>query len=165
MNTRLPDPKTSPELFEGILFRRSAAFIIDTIIISIITFVLFVIIAITGVITLGFAWLTFPIIAPIAILSYYALTLGSNSRATFGMQMFDIILAPTKGKPLDGIRALAHPLVYWITIWVFSPLLFIGLFTQRRQLIHDFITSTMMVRRSPMEYQNEQNFHYEEENY
>ncbi len=147
----LPDPNSAPELFENILERRVVAGVIDIIIISIIVIIVSFVLFFAGIATLGLAWLTMPIIIPFSILFYYATTLGSKKRATVGMQLLDIILVPTKGKPLDGFRVLIHPIIFWLTIWLLAPLLIIGLFTNRRQLLHDLITSTMMVRRSALE--------------
>lgn len=147
----LPDPQETPELFEGVLLRRMLAYLVDCIIISIFTGGLALITVILGILTFGLAWLILPLCLPIAIFLYYAATLGSPRRSTIGMQMFDIVLTPTSGPPLDGWKALIHPFVFWLTIWIFWPLLFIGLFTQRRQLLHDIITGSLMVRKSPMD--------------
>lgn len=151
MSISLPDPKTSPELFEGLLTRRIMAYLVDIVIISIISLAFLLATFIVGVLTLGLAWLTLPVIVPLAVLLYYVFTLGSPTRATIGMRIFDIVLTPTSGPPLEGWKVLIHPVVFWLTIWIFWPLLFVGLFTQRRQLLHDMITGTLMVRRSPME--------------
>ena len=151
MANELPDPHTAPELFDNLLARRVMAYIVDIMIISVIVGAALLGTLIVGFVTLGLGWLSLPIILPLSVLAYYAVTLGSHERATIGMRMFDLVLTPTKGAPLDGWKVLVHPFVFWLTIWIFWPLLFIGLFTARRQLIHDMITSTMMVRRSPME--------------
>ncbi len=147
----LPDPATSPELFDGVLIRRSIAFLIDTVIMSIGIAIAAVLLGILGVLTLGIAWLGYFILVPAVIILYYASTLGSSGRATIGMRVMDIVLTPTRTKPLDGVRAVLHPLIFWVTIWVFWPLLAIALFTPRRQLLHDLFVGTLMVRRSPME--------------
>jgi uncharacterized RDD family membrane protein YckC len=147
----LPDPVTAPELFEGLLTRRVIAYFIDLILIGIITGVLILFGAILGFVTFGLAWLSIPIAGPLAILFYYAVSLGSTRRATYGMAAMDLVLTPTRGLPLDGWQAIIHPIVFWITIWVAWPLLLLGLFTPRRQLLHDLITGTLMLRRSPME--------------
>jgi uncharacterized RDD family membrane protein YckC len=147
----LPDPDTAPELFDNILTRRVLAYFVDVVIISFLGGMVLLTTLLVGLLTLGLGWLTLPIVLPLTVLAYYAVTLGSPSRATIGMRIFDIILTPTQGTPLDGWKVLIHPFVFWLTIWIFWPLLFIGLFTARRQLVHDLLTSTMMVRRSPME--------------
>ena len=149
--TTLPDPATAPELFDGDLTRRVLAYVIDlALLISIVTLIAMVG-GIAGLLTFGLAWLTLPIIIPIAILGYYAMTLGSPMRATVGMAMMDIVLVPARGYPLDGWKILIHPIVFWITVWVAWPIsLIVALITPRRQMVQDLVTGTLMLRRSPM---------------
>ena len=147
----LPDPSTAPELFDGLLTRRATAYIIDVILMSLLVLAISLAGAILGFFTFGLAWVSLVFAVPAAIILYYAATLGSPRRATVGMQMMDIVLTPTRGQPLDGWMAILHALVFWITIWISWPVtLLFALFTPRRQMIHDFIMGTLMVRRSPM---------------
>lgn len=147
----LPDPSTAPELFDGLLTRRATAYIIDLILMSFLVMAISLVGAILGFFTFGLAWVSLVFAVPAAIILYYAATLGSHRRATVGMQMMDIVLTPTRGQPLDGWMAFLHALVFWITIWISWPVtLLFALFTPRRQMIHDFIMGTLMVRRSPM---------------
>ena len=148
----LPDPQTNPELFEGLLTRRAFAFVIDMVILAAITLSLGLVGLVAGVLTLGLAWLFLPLLLPFAILSYYALTLGSPARATIGMRTMDIVLTPARGRPLEGYAILIHPILFWLTVWISWPFsLAFAFFTPRRQLVHDLICGTLMVRRSPME--------------
>jgi uncharacterized RDD family membrane protein YckC len=147
----LPDPETAPELFESILQRRAMAFVIDLVILLILCAFLFVIGTIFGILTFGLGLLALPLLLPFAILAYYAATLGSPARATLGMRAMDLVLTPTRGAPLDGWKILIHPLIFWITWWVAWPVsLAFALFTPRREMVHDLLTGTLMVRRSPM---------------
>ncbi len=147
----LPDPRTAPELFDGVLMRRVFAFVVDAIILGFISMVLLLVGTIAGFLTFGLAWLALPIVIPVAILGYYAATLGSPMRATVGMSMMDIVLVPARGYPLDGWKILVHPLVFWITVWVAWPVsLVVALFTPRQQMVQDLVTGTLMLRRSPM---------------
>jgi uncharacterized RDD family membrane protein YckC len=154
MNTSrpdLPDPSSAPQLFDGVLQRRVIAFFIDTVILAVIATVILLVGAIAGIFTLGLAWLSLPFVIPLAILGYYAMTLGSPMRATVGMSMMDIVLVPARGYPLDRWKILIHPLVFWITVWVAWPVsLFVALFTPRQQMVQDLVTGTLMLRRSPM---------------
>jgi uncharacterized RDD family membrane protein YckC len=148
----LPDPSTAPELFEGILMRRVLAYIIDLGILIGVSFLILLVGVIAGFLTFGIGWAVLPIVIPVVILGYYAMTLGSRMRATVGMAAMDLVLTPTRGKPLDGWRILIHPIVFWITWWIAWPVsLAIALFTPRREMVHDLIAGTLMVRRSPME--------------
>ena len=148
----LPDPATAPELFEGVLTRRVVAYCIDLAIMAALVVVMSIIGLIAGFLTLGLAWVALVFVIPAAIVLYYAATLGSSKRATIGMQMMDIVLTPTRGQPLDGWMAIFHAAVFWITIWICWPIsLAFALFTPRRQMIHDLVVGSLMVRRSPME--------------
>jgi uncharacterized RDD family membrane protein YckC len=147
----LPDPATAPELFEGILVRRVVAYIIDLAILISLTVVASVVGLITGFFTFGLGWLALVVVIPAIIFGYYAATLGSPQRATFGMAATDIVLTPARGRPLDGWKILIHPIVFWITWWVAWPIsLVVALLTPRREMVHDLIAGTLMVRRSPM---------------
>lgn len=151
MNPNLPDPASAPELFESVLTRRVMAFFIDSAIMVFIAAVISIIGVVAGFFTLGLAWLALPIVIPLVLLGYYAATLGSHSRATIGMAAMDLVLTRTRGAPLDGWKILIHPLVFWITVWLAWPIsLIIALLTPRREMVHDLITGTLMLRRSPM---------------
>ena len=149
--TTLPDPATAPELFEGLLTRRVVAFFIDLFVMGMMIVAFAFVGLIAGFLTFGLAWLALVFVVPATIVLYYGATLGSPRRATVGMQMTDIVLTPTRGQPLDGPMAFIHAGVFWITTWISWPVsLLFALFTPRRQMIHDLLTGTLMVRRSPM---------------
>lgn len=148
----LPNPASSPELFESILTRRVIAFFIDCAVMVALIAAASVVAGILGLLTLGLAWLTFPLIVPVVFVAYYAVTLGSPARATLGMRAMDIVLTPMRDQPLDGWLAMLHVLVFWVSCSVLTPfILAVGLITNRRQLLHDMLLGVLMVRRSPME--------------
>ncbi|WEK06499.1 MAG: RDD family protein [Candidatus Devosia phytovorans] len=147
----LPDPETAPELFEGVLTRRVSAFIIDVVIMGAMILGFSLVGLVAGLLTFGLAWLALVFVVPVTILLYYTATLGSSRRATVGMQFMDIVLTPTRGQPLDGWMAIIHAAIFWLTTWISWPIsLLFALFTPRRQMIHDLVVGTLMVRRSPM---------------
>jgi len=148
----LPDPVSNPELFDGLLVRRAAAYLIDLLILGVLAFVVGIVGLVLGLLTFGLGWLGIPVLIVVATFGYYAMTLGSPARATVGMQAMDIVLTPARGRPLDGWAILIHPIVFWVTIWISWPFtILFALFTPRQQLLHDLVTGTLMVRRSPME--------------
>ncbi len=127
----LPDPTTAPELFAGVLGRRVMAYIIDLALMIAFMAMLFVVGLILSIFTLGLGAVALPLIIPVVIVAYYTLTLGSPMRATVGMWMFDLVLTPTRGRPLDGWKILIHPVVFWVTVWIAWPVsLAIALFTR-----------------------------------
>ncbi|ODT70961.1 MAG: hypothetical protein ABS75_10705 [Pelagibacterium sp. SCN 63-23] len=147
----LPDPASAPELFDGLLTRRVVAYLIDMVLMGFIVIALSLAGVMVGLLTFGLGLVSLLFVVPAAIVIYYAATLGSHRRATVGMQMMDIVLTPTRGQPLDGWMAIFHALIFWITVWICWPIsMLFALFTPRRQMIHDLIVGTLMVRRSPM---------------
>jgi uncharacterized RDD family membrane protein YckC len=147
----LPDPATAPELFDGVLTRRVLAHLIDLVVIFVISVAITLAGLVLGILTLGVGLALIPIVVPLAILAYYVLTLGSPRRATLGMSMMDLVLTPARGAPLDGVTALLHPALFWLTFWISWPVsLAFALFTPRRQMLHDLVLGTLMLRRSPM---------------
>ena len=147
----LPDPATAPELFEGLVTRRALAFILDVVIMASVMGAMLLVGLVFSVLTLGLGLIALPFIVPVVIAAYYALTLGSSMRATIGMKVFDLVLTPAAGAPLDGLKILIHPVIFWITCWFAWPIsLLFAFFTPRREMVHDYLTSTLMVRRSPM---------------
>ncbi len=152
MRVDLPDPASAPELFDNVLPRRVVAYFADIAIIALLCLGLALVGGVLGVLTFGLAMPLIPLVVPVVIAGYYILTLGSPARATVGMRMMDIVLTPTRGAPLDGWKILIHPLMFWITVWIAWPFsLAFALFTPRRQMVHDLITGTLMVRHSPMQ--------------
>jgi uncharacterized RDD family membrane protein YckC len=152
MSAYLPSPDTAPALFSGVLARRTFAFFIDMFILLIGLITVAVFGTIFGVLTFGLGGFAVLLLLPVLLVAYYAVTLGSHRRATVGMQMMDIVLTPARGAPLNGPLIFAHTVLFWVTIWISLPvsLLFV-LFTPRRQMLHDLLIGTLMVRRSPME--------------
>ena len=147
----LPDPASAPELFRGVLTRRVFAYLVDLVLMGLIVLVLSVAGLLAGLLTFGLAWAAMGLVIPVAIIIYYAVTLGSARRATVGMQLMDLVLTPARGQPLDGGMAILHAAVFWVTVWICWPVsLLFALFTPRRQMIHDLLTGTLMLRRSPM---------------
>jgi len=148
----LPDPHTAPELFDGVLVRRVLAYLLDVALLVAAATMVGVVSVILGFFTLGIPWLLLPVVIPAIILGYYAITLGSPMRATVGMSVFDIVLVPARGYPLDGWKILIHPVVFWVTVWFAWPIsLVVALFTPRQQMVQDLVTGTLMLRRSPMQ--------------
>ncbi|QQR40930.1 RDD family protein [Devosia rhizoryzae] len=147
----LPDPATAPELFDGLLTRRVTAYLIDVVLIGALSLIFGIAGLIFGLLTFGLGLFAMVFVVPAALIVYYGVTLGSPRRATVGMQVMDIVLTPTRGQPLDGWMAIFHAALFWLTFWISWPItILFALFTPRRQMIHDLIMGTLMVRRSPM---------------
>jgi uncharacterized RDD family membrane protein YckC len=147
------DPVTMPEYFEGVLARRTIAFFIDLIVISVPPAIVAFFFVVAGFVTFGLAWVLFwllwPLWWPLAVIwvvVYYGSTLGSERSATIGMRVMDLQMRTWYGAPCYFVLGAAHAVVFWITISVLTPLvLLVGFFNQRRRLLHDILVGTVVI--------------------
>jgi uncharacterized RDD family membrane protein YckC len=143
------DPTTSPELFEGVLARRVLAFFIDVILIAIPVVFAGLFIFVFGLVTLGLGWALYWLLSPAAViwaLVYYGTTFGSPASATIGMRVMDLEMRTWYGAPMYFLLGAVHAIVFWITVSALTPLiLLVGLFNERRRLLHDMLVGTVVV--------------------
>ena len=141
------DPALRPESLDGIRSRRVFAFLIDAATILFLMLAASLVIAVLGVFTLGLGWFLFPLVWPVVALLYEVLTKGGPASATPGMRFMGIELRTLSGERLDYPLALLHSLGFWFSVTLLTPLiLLVGLFTRRKQLLHDLLLGTVAVR-------------------
>ena len=147
------DPASHPELFEGVLTRRVAAFIIDVIIIAVPLIGASIFIFVLGIVTLGLGWALFWLLSPASViwaLLYYGMTLGSPASATLGMRVMDIEMRTWYGAPAYFVLGAVHAVGFWITVSILTPLvLVVGLLNERRRLLHDILIGTVVINNPP----------------
>jgi uncharacterized RDD family membrane protein YckC len=143
------DPATNPEFFEGVLPRRVVAFFIDMIIITVPIVFVAVCIALFGLFTFGVGWLLYyllPAAAAIWAVFYYGLTFGSPASATIGMRVMDLEMRTWYGAPTYFLLGAVHGIAYWVTVGMLTLLiLLVGLFNERRRLLHDMLVGTVVI--------------------
>lgn len=145
------DPVRQPELFDGILSKRIVAFIVDAVLIVLLMVPAALMILILGLLTLGIAWLLFPVLFAIVALGYCALTLGGRASATPGMAFVGVEMRTWNGQRLFPLLAMMHALIFWFSCGILTPLvLLVGLFTARRQLLHDLLLGVVALNADPL---------------
>ena len=136
-------------MFDGVLARRTLAFVIDVVVISIPIILAALFIAIFGLITLGLGWILFWLWWPAAViwtLIYYGMTLGSPQSATIGMRVMDIQMRTWYGAPAYFVLGVAHAILFWLTVSLLTPfILLVGFFNNRRRLLHDMLIGTVVI--------------------
>ena len=146
------DPYSEPELFRGVLTRRSIAFLIDLFVISVPVALLVLFLAVFTVVTLGLGAVLFFLVSPLTIvwaLFYYGYTLGGPHSATIGMRLMDLEVRTWHGAPCYFLLGAMHAVVFYISVSVLSPfVLLLGLFNSRRRLLHDFVLGTVVINNS-----------------
>ncbi len=134
------DRATQPDLFDEILSKRIVAFFIDAILIVLLMVPAALLVLVLGIVTLGLAWLLFPPLFAIVALGYIALTLGGAGSATPGMRIAGVEMRTWSGQKLFPLLAVMHALIFWFSVGLLTPfVLLVGLFTERRQLLHDLL--------------------------
>jgi uncharacterized RDD family membrane protein YckC len=134
------DPATQADLFDGILSKRIIAFVMDAVFIVALMIPAGLLVLVLGVVTLGLGWLLFPPLFAIVALAYCALTLGGRNSATPGMRVAGVEMRTWSGQKMFPLLAVMHALIFWFSVGILTPLvLLVGLFTYRRQLLHDLL--------------------------
>ncbi|MFG1402363.1 RDD family protein [Xanthobacter sediminis] len=143
------DPVTQPEYFEGVLSRRLIAFCVDVVMILGPIVGLAIFIFVFGIVTLSLGWMLFPLLGPAFVIwaiAYNAITLGSPASATLGMRLMDIEMRTWYGAPCYSLLGGVHAVLFWVSLSALTPLvLVVPLFNDRRRLLHDFVSGTVVV--------------------
>lgn len=140
------DPVDYPELYSGVLARRSLAFLFDAFMISVLTVVGWTVMFILGIFTLGLLWLAMGLVFPAVALCYTGFTLGGEQSATPGMRLMGLEMRQLHGAPMFVLLAMAHAVLFWVSVAVLTPLvLLVALFSGRKQLAHDLLLGTVVI--------------------
>jgi uncharacterized RDD family membrane protein YckC len=143
----MPDPAAHSELFDGVLWRRFAAYLIDGVCIGLIAVAVSVPILLLTMLSFGLLapglWFLFGLIP----LAYHTLLVGGPHAATFGMRALDIELRSSNGARPGYLQALAHAALFYLTVGATASLILLfALFNRRKRTLHDVLTGMLMVR-------------------
>ena len=153
MTTRILDGEIIParlddlRAYEGVLSRRIMAFIIDYMLVALISVPVAILVFLLGIVTLGLAWFLFSILFPGVALIYVWNTLGGPSQATLGMRAMNIRLERIDGVAVDGLMAIVHTILFWAGNVFLTPLILLAtLFLSRKRTVHDLLLGTVVIR-------------------
>jgi uncharacterized RDD family membrane protein YckC len=142
-HTRLEEVRA----YDGVRTRRILAFILDYIIVALLTIPFAILVFFLGILTLGLAWMLFGILVPAVAILYIWNTLGSADQATTGMKMMGIRLDRLDGRPIDGLTAVVHSVLFWAGNVMLTPaILLVSLFSDRKRTLHDLLLGTVVSR-------------------
>jgi uncharacterized RDD family membrane protein YckC len=135
---------------DGVLTRRVFAFVIDFLIVALLSIPVSIVIFFLGIFTLGLGWFLYAIMFPSLAIIYVAFTMGGEAQATVGMRANDIHLARLDGGRIDPLTALVHSVLFWAGNVFLSPLvLLVTLFADQKRTLHDLLLGTIVVRTQP----------------
>jgi len=143
LTTRLDDVR----LYEGVRTRRVIAVMIDYLIVALLTIPVAILVFFLGILTLGLGWVLFSVLVPAVALLYIWNTLGSADQATTGMKLMGVRLDRLDGRPIDGLTAVVHTVLFWAGNVILTPLiLLVALFSDRKRTLHDLLLGTVVTR-------------------
>ncbi len=133
--------------YEGVRTRRVFAFLLDYLIVALLCIPFAILIAVLGVITLGLGWALFGVIGPLVAIIYVWNTLGGPNQATVGMRMMGVRLERLDGRPVDGLIAVVHTVLFWAGNVLLTPLILLApLLLDRKRTVHDLLLGTVVTR-------------------
>jgi uncharacterized RDD family membrane protein YckC len=146
-DTGMPDPVTHAELFDGLLRRRALASLIDLCVIGAILIAAWIVFALLTVLSFGVLgpglWFLFGLIP----LAYHTLLVGGRHGATIGMRLLDLELRSWDGYRPVFLQALAHAVLFYVTVGATCSLvLLFALINRRKRTLHDVLSGILMVR-------------------
>jgi len=108
--THLPDPDMAPQFYAGTTSKRFLAWILDVVLIFIVSLVL-------SLLTLGLGFIIWAALYLTVSFLYRTLTLASGS-ATWGMQFAGVEIRDRFGSRLDFGGALLHTIGYLVSVTI-----------------------------------------------
>tara|TARA_X000000368_G_scaffold300018_1_gene238993 strand:+ start:1683 stop:2120 length:438 start_codon:yes stop_codon:yes gene_type:complete len=126
--------------FDRQLFRRFLASIIDIIIATNLSLLVFLFIKVINFFILNLFYTSYYFIIPVVFSSYFILTLGSKIQATYGMRIMNFNLCLKKGDNFTKKHAFIHSFLFFLIlpIGVITLTYFIyPLLNNKRTCIHD----------------------------
>lgn len=139
----LPDPDRHAEFYAGVAFKRAIAWIVDTLFVTAIVFVVTLVTAFTALFILPLVWLAVGFL-------YRWVTISGNS-ATWGMRLMSIEFLDRYGKRFDAATAFAHTLGYSLSMaFVIPQLVSVALMvmSRRGQGLTDMVLGSVAINRA-----------------
>ena len=146
----MPDPAAFPEIYQGVLWRRVMAYLVDLLCIGMIAIVAMLVFAVLWLVSFGLLGPVLWFLSGLIPLAYHTLLLSGRRSATYGMRLFDLELRSVSGERPSFLQALIQTALFYITVGMTcSLILLVALFNRRRRTLHDFLAGTVMVRTLP----------------
>ncbi|MDX1710645.1 MAG: RDD family protein [Rhodovibrionaceae bacterium] len=144
-----PDAALRADLYEGLLVRRTFGYLVDLLLIGLVYAIAYVFALLIGIFTLGIAWPLVAGLLPLVPALYVTLTVGAEAAATPGMRLMDVEIRAFDGTKPGYARAFLLAAFFYLSFILTSGIvLIVGLFNDRRRLLHDVLAGALAVRAS-----------------
>jgi uncharacterized RDD family membrane protein YckC len=131
------------EAFAGVRTRRIVALILDLVLVSILSFLIWL--GLT-VVTLGLSLLILPPLFPLVAFFYNGLTVSGWRMATPGMRAMDLEMRLTDGARVPFLNAAVHAVLFYVST-MFPPIFLVSLLSANKRCLHDMLADVVVTRR------------------
>jgi uncharacterized RDD family membrane protein YckC len=146
-----PDPMRHPELFEGVVFRRVVAYLVDVVIVGTCLIAAKAAAAILGVLSFGLLTPLLAVALGFIPLAYHTLLIGGPNAATLGMSLMRVEVRSWTGvRPSYPQALLMTALFYALVGLTWGLVLLWPLFNRRGRTLHDILSGTFVVNAHPV---------------
>lgn len=138
-----PDPDRHAEFYRGVAAKRAFAWILDTILVTLIVALVAVVTALTALFILPLVWLTVGFL-------YRWITMSGDS-ATWGMRLMSVEFLDRYGQRFDAATAFLHTLGYSLSMaFVLPQILSVALMliSRRGQGLTDMVIGSVAINRA-----------------
>jgi uncharacterized RDD family membrane protein YckC len=143
-----PDPLDEPALYDGLLWRRPIAYLLDLVLIALAAFAVWALLGLLSILSFGLLLPLQVVVLTLLPLAYHTWFIGSRG-ATPGMRLLDVELRSWTGARPDYTRAALQTALFYVTVALTTWLvLIVALFNDRRRTVHDYLGGTVGVRHS-----------------
>lgn len=146
-----PDAPAVAPRTDGVLGRRVLAYLVDVVVIALLTTLFGLLIFVAGIVTFGLGWALFAVLVPGTAILYSAVTVGGNGIGTFGMRLMGLSAVDSAtGRPVGLMIAGVHALLFYVGIGTLLLLVLdvvIGFARSDRRLGHDLLSGLVVIRR------------------
>lgn len=133
-------------LTDGVMSRRCIAWVIDILLIAMLVWVCWWILALFGLLTFGLGWGAMGML-PFVPFCYQFFSLLGAASATPGQRMLGLTVRRNDDLgPPTGFQALIAVLMFYLTMATSGLLLIVALFTIRHRTLHDLVSGLVVVR-------------------
>jgi uncharacterized RDD family membrane protein YckC len=131
--------------YDAVRRKRVFAFIIDVVVVALLSLLGHVLVGILGLFTFGLAWLAWGAILPAVAILYCGLTVGGARQATWGMAAMGLVFRIDSGMPANFAYGAAHVILFYLSVSFLTPLiLLVSLFSPRKRLLHDMVLGVVV---------------------
>lgn len=132
-----------PAALAGVRTRRILALGLDFIIVSILSFVIWLSLLI---LTLGLSLFFVPPLFPLVAFFYNGLTVSGWRMATPGMSAMDLEMRCADGSRVPFLNAAVHAVLFYLS-WMFPPVFLVSLLSSDKRCLHDILAGVIVIRR------------------